>query len=255
MSITNSMADLPLAINLIGPLAIKKNGNLLDVWLPILSKKYPHQAAVGTDVDSHELKGTSEYSIGDPNPPCHPNPSGHHNPPKSHPSVPYEAAPKIYPPPSYFIHITLPRPKWIVGLSPVSCTVYDNATPPPPFDYKPIGFRLLYEKAGAPILTPSNGTDTPYTLNFDPAPDEQQLEMFIAYSPYNFSDYNHPEAKDDFKKLTGMFGLKLDIDFEFPFMTQIKKGKHKKQSPAVKVPPRILNGPAKDCKAPALLLK
>ena len=110
-----SMSSLPLAINVFGPMAFKKNGKVLDIWLPILSAKYPHQAAVGTDVDSHVLEGTSEYSISDPNPCCHPHDSSHYNPPKNQPSVPYEHPPKTYPPNPYFVHVTLPRPKWIAA--------------------------------------------------------------------------------------------------------------------------------------------
>jgi hypothetical protein len=245
--------DLPLAINVIGPMAFKKNGKLLEIWLPKLSRKYPHQAAVGTDVDSFVLADASEYSINDPNPCCHPNPSGHHNPPPGHPSVPYEDVPNIYPPSSYNIHLTLPRPKWIIGLSPVSCKVYKGSTPPPNYEYMPVGFRLFYERAGSPVLTAVKKSSPSYSFSFDPAPDETQLEMFIAYSPYNFSDYNHPEAKDDFKRLAGMFGLNLNADFELPFMTARKriKSKARAQHPSF----TILNGPAKDCKAPLILLK
>jgi hypothetical protein len=256
MAIASSPQDLPLAVNLIGPMAFKKNDKLLEIWLPRLSRNYPHQAAVGTNVDSYVLGDVSDYYIDHPNPGCHPGASSHHNPPPDHPSVPFETPPKIYPPSSYYVHLTLPRPQWIVGLSPVSCKVYEGNTPPADFEYMPVGFRLLYERAGSPVLTATQTSSLTYTFKFDPAPDEKQLEMFIAYSPYNFSDYNHVEAKDDFTRLAGMFGLKLNVDFEFPFMTGRRSAKRTKRKSAPQRPNfTILNGPAKDCKSPSILLK
>jgi hypothetical protein len=248
------LQNLPLAINVFGPMAFKKNGKLLDIWLPQLNSLYPHQAAVGTDVDSYVLSDGTEYSISHPSPSCYAKASQHHNPPPQNPSAPYQDSPKVYPPSPFNIHITLPRPKWIVGLSPVSCKVYSGGPPPANFQYMPIGFRLFYGKAGTPELTCANDSSKSYSFLFDPANDEKQLEMFIAYSPYNFSDYNHPEAKDDFGRLAAMFGLSLNVDFEFPFIFGVDKSKPKaRRFPHSNA--HILNGPAKDCKAPVILFE
>jgi hypothetical protein len=242
---------MPLAINLIGPMAFKKNGTLLDVWLPKLGKRYPHQAAVGTNVDSQVVGDLSDYSLDAPNPHCFPSSSMHHNPPPDKPCVPYEDVPQDYPPSSFYIHFVLPRPKWIVGFSPVSCKIYRGNVPPDQFQYTPVGFRLFYEHAGIPVLKSVKDPEFSYELPFDPADDEKQLEAFIAYSPYDFSDYGHREAKKDFTKLTRMFGLDVNVDFELPFMTgrrrasaRVKRGRKS----------HVLNGPAHDCKAPILLL-
>lgn len=252
MTRIRSLQDMPLAINLIGPMAFKKNGELLDVWLPKLAKKYRHQAAIGTSVDSEVVGDLSEYSLGTPNPLCHAKSSQHHNPPPEKPCIPYQDNAVHYPPSSFYVHLTLPRPKWIVGFSPVSCRVYQGSVPPEHFQNMPVGFRLFYEKAGIPIVKSSSDANFSYALKFDPADDEMQLEAFISYSPYNFSDYGHREAKNDFARLTKMLGLKVNVDFEFPFMTGRLKavsgaGRKRKWS--------ILNGPAKDCKAPVVLLK
>jgi len=247
MTIASTSDNLPLAINLIGPMAFRKNDKLLDIWLPSLDPKYPHQAAVGTDIDSFVLGDLSDYSIDNPNPPFHPSLSTPHNPPPAKPSVPCERTPIDYPPNSYFVHLTLPRPKWIVGLSPVSCKVYDDGTQPPSdWENKPVGFRLLYGRTGKPFLADAQTQKPIYEFQFDPVADEKQLEIFVAYSPYDFEDYNHGEAKDDFRRLGNMFGLSLNVDFELPFTLGAKRT----EKPRFK----ILNGPAKDCKAPALVL-
>jgi hypothetical protein len=251
MTRTRNLQNLPLAINVFGPMVFKKNGKLLEVWLPKLAKRYRHQAAIGTNVDSRDLGDLSEYSLTNPNPHCHPSPSMHHNPPPNKPCIPYEDTAVKYPPAPFYVHITLPRPKWIIGFSPVSCRIYEGAIPPAQFQYAPVGFRLFYDKAGSPVLTSSNDPKFRYDLNFDPASDEPQLEAFIAYSPYNFSDYGHHEAKNDFAKLTKMVGLKVNVDFEFPFLTGRQRLTTRTKGRQVSV----LNGPAKDCKAPILLLK
>jgi hypothetical protein len=116
----------------------------------------------------------------------------------------------------------------------------------------PVGFRLFYEKAGAPALKSTQDPGFRYDLQFDPAQSEMQLEAFVAYSPYNFSDYGHREAKSDFKQLTKMLGLKLNVDFELPFMTG-RRGFRGASRADDKW--GVLNGPAKDCKAPIVLLK
>jgi hypothetical protein len=236
-------------------MAFKKNANTLHIWLPVLDDpKYPHQVAIGTDVESTVLSGDiTEFSLDDPNPSCYPKASIHHNPPPGNSSIPYEDIPNTYPPSSYFLHLMLPRPKWIVGLSPVSCKVYKGNTPPSKYTSMPVGFRLFYERVGVPVLKSLDTPSFSYPLVFDPAPGEMQVEMFVSHSPYNFSDYGHPEATDDFVKLGKMFGLTLNIDFALPFMTGRVSGAGANRKNHAKAP-KILNGPAKDCKAPTILL-
>jgi hypothetical protein len=246
-----SLQNMPLAINVIGPMAFNKSGKVLDIWLPILSKKYRHQLAIGTNVESQELGDLSEYSLSDPNPQCHSKPSGHQNPPPGKPSIPYQDTAVNYPPSSFYVRFTLPRPQWIIGLSPVSCKIYKGGTSPAQFENVPVGFRLFYERAGLPVLESRSDPQFTYPLQFDPANAERQLEAFISYSPYNFSDYGHHEAKNDFAKLTRMLGLKVNIDFEFPFIIGDSRVASK---PDGEKKWKILNGPAKDCKSPNMLL-
>jgi hypothetical protein len=247
-----NIASLPLAINVFGPMAFKKNANMLEIWLPKLAKRHRHQAAIGTDVDSTILGDLPEYSLDAPSPTCYPKPSGHHNPPPQSPCVPYEDKATIDPPTDFFVHIRLPRPKWIVGYSPVPCSIFKKNGTAGPFTYAPVGFRLIYENCGTPTLKSSANPSFSYSLEFDPADGETQLEAFIAYSPYNFTDYDHAEAKSDFGHLVKMLGLKLDVEFQDPFVIKESSRAGRKTSPG-KV--RILNGPAHDCKAPVVLLK
>jgi hypothetical protein len=167
---TRNLQNLPLAINVFGPMVFKKNDKdkVLDLWLPKLGKKHRHQLAIGTYVGSLELGDLSQYSVKAPGPNCHPGSSVHHNPPHNNPCIPYEETPLIFPPSSFFVRITLPRPKWIIGFSPVSCKVYKGPTPPPAYQYRPVGFRLFYGKAGSPVLTSTEDSKFNYQLEFDP---------------------------------------------------------------------------------------
>jgi len=64
-----NLSDLPLAINMIGPMAFKQTGAILEVWMPLLDDaQFEHQAGIGTDFSSFVLGDLHEYSLLDPNP-------------------------------------------------------------------------------------------------------------------------------------------------------------------------------------------
>ncbi len=235
-----SSSDLPLAINMIGPMAFKQSGDTLEVWMPYLgNKKFPHQVGIGSNVTSIVLPGGQrDYSLSDPNPQKYGNATMPFNPPNGT-SIPYTA--RATPPSSFYIHVSLPRPKWMIGLYPVSCEIY-KGNPAKVYQLRPVGFRLLYEKAGAPVLTSSQGGKD-YPVLFDPSPDEKQLEMFLSYAPLNSDDPNssttdHPEAKEDFHQLCAMLSLDLDIEFEYKMDAKFGTKNLK-----------IFNGPLQNCKA------
>lgn len=59
---SNNGANLSLAINLIGPMLLQQNGNMLEVWLPDLSAPpFPHEVGIATNIDSIKLN-PGEYS-------------------------------------------------------------------------------------------------------------------------------------------------------------------------------------------------
>lgn len=231
----NWWSELPLAINLIGPMAFQQNGDYLEIWMPNLDNpKYPHQAGIETDRDSFILGDESEYWFSDPNPKQYSGGTLAYNP---SPSIPYVI--EAYPSKPYYIHLKLPRPKWIVGLDPVSCKIQYGAQGDQKFHTRPVGFRLLYEKAGTPAVISRKGS---HPVSFDPAPDEKQIEMSIKYYPYNYETYGHAEAADDFAKIGAMLGVVLKVEYEFPFQLRADDNPH------------IDNGPVNDCKAPTVIL-
>jgi hypothetical protein len=234
-------STLPLAINMVGPMAFKRYQKTVEVWLPILGdQRFPHQAGIGSNVQSRpfdDSKCQQDYVLNDP--PAFSSLSTVHNPAMN---VPYEATPKIFPPKSFFIHLILPNPKYIEGLSPVSCEIY-TGTGTGNFQLRPVGFRLLYDKTGHPTL--SSGGNPIYSLKFDPSPGDTTNEMIINYAPFN-AGRDHTEAQDDFKKLAAMFGLNLTVDFD-------------KTTDDVRIresvrPPDFFVGPVNDCKSPNITL-
>lgn len=233
-------SNLPLAINMIGPMAFKPIDTTLHVWLPVLDKKgYEHQAGVGTDLSSFILPGpTASYTLTGIEP--YASQTSPHNPPAAKPSIPVAVQPTSYPPAIYFSHLMLPRPKRMTGLNPVSCKVYGASLPTAKFLNRPVGFRLFYDKAGTPVLT---GSGVSYTIPFDVSSDEKQLEMFINYIPFVVDPApGHAEAQDDLHKLGLMVGLDLTITFEYGFQVEFTD------------PFRILNGPLQNCKSANLTL-
>lgn len=235
-------STLPLAINMIGPMAFKRYPKTVEVWLPVLGdQRFPHQAAIGSNVQSRPFDDSTyqqEYVLNDP--PPFPSVSTVFNPAMSQP---YSVPPTTFPPTSFFIHLTLPNPKFIEGLSPVSCEIYTGAGTGN-FVLRPVGFRLLYDLTGFPTL--SSGGKQIYQLKFDPSPGDTTNEMFIDYAPFNSADPDHTEAKDDFKKLVAMFSLNLDVDFEKTTKDVIIRQAAK--------PPDFFVGPVNDCKAPVITL-
>ncbi|HWZ44512.1 MAG TPA: hypothetical protein VNW97_13640 [Candidatus Saccharimonadales bacterium] len=223
----NSWSDLPLAINMIGPMAFKQNGVTLDVWFPKLEEDFKHQAGIGTNLNSFIFDGKlREFTLLDPNPPQYASTTAAYYPSsydrqsngtnQKKVCSPYFVEPKKYEPTSYFIHLTLPRPKWMIGLNPVSCMIYENGkSTTSNYQLRPVGFRLLYERAGVPVLTSDLDRKFSYYPPFDPAPEEKQLEMFINYVPFVYTG-GDGEAEDDFKRLGDMLDLKLKLKIEPP---------------------------------------
>ena len=150
----NSWSDLPLAINMIGPMAFKQNGTILDVWFPKLEGEFNHQAGIGTNLNSFIFDGKlREFSLLDPNPPQHAAATAAYHPSsydrqsncanQKKVCSPYVVEPQKYEPARYFIHLTLPRPKWMIGLNPVSCKIYENGKSiTSSYQLRPVGFRL-----------------------------------------------------------------------------------------------------------------
>ncbi|HWZ44511.1 MAG TPA: hypothetical protein VNW97_13635 [Candidatus Saccharimonadales bacterium] len=236
-------SDLPLAITMIGPMAFKQTDAILEVWMPVLDDAhFEHQAGIGTDVSSFVLGNLREYSLLAPNPQTFPGATSAFNPPASNPSVPLAVQPGHLPQ-SFFVHLTLPRPKSMVSVSSVPCKIHGASLPTATFLNRPTGFRLLYEKAGAPVLTSSEDPRFNFPVPFDPSPDEKQLEMFISYAPFVIeTDRGHPEAKSDLAKLGLMVGLDLSLEFEGEFQVRFAQ------------PFTPFNGPLQNCKSVNLML-
>lgn len=217
----------------------------IEIWMPKLEAGYKHQAGIQTDVSSFVLGDKPggkafDYSLLDPDPPCSRQRSKTHNPNPGKQSSPYTA--HVAPPTSFYVCLSLPRPEWIIGLDPVSCKIQDAAGTERESHLRPVGFRLLYKKTGTPVLTSTQDPQCPWPLPFDPAPGEREMQISIGYSPYNFDDYGHPEACDDFKRLGAMLGLTLGVAFDQPFQLKARE--------------RIVitNGPVNDCKAPVITM-
>jgi hypothetical protein len=209
----NNGANLPLAINVVGPMALQKNNNSLDIWLPNVGSAYKHEAGIATNIDSMKLD-VGDYSLLGPTaattwptPYCPTMPDGD---PSDIYILPKPKAPAKY------IHITLPIPWGMVCLSPASCEIYDT-TPTNKYKYWATGVRLLYQTTGSPSLEWSDASGQPYTwpLPIDIAPGENHVEVAINYHPVVHDENpQHPEATSDFKSIAAMVGLtKLNIQF------------------------------------------
>ena len=155
--VSRDISQLPLVVDLIGPMAFRKSKDkdTVEVWLPKLDgsgKK--HEAGIGTSVTSIVLDH-KDYAItgtmaatGDPPPyltaKC---------------SV-YEAKPRDYSATDRYICLTLPKPNAMVALAPVRAKVYaTGSAPPASFSLYAVGLRFLYDHAGKPNLS-SRGRHT-----------------------------------------------------------------------------------------------
>jgi hypothetical protein len=224
-------ANLPLAINLVGPMLLQQNGNMLEVWLPNLSaSSFPHEVGVATNIDSIKLN-SGEYSLMGQTPsPVQPFP--YYLPASSELLSLNKKTP-----PNKYIHISLSAPKLIVGLSPEPCfMIYNGASENKP-TLRVTGARLLYEETGIPLLqgTESSGRTVQWQLPIDVPAQEHQVEVSINHHPIKHdTDPTHPEAKSDFNLMAMMVGItNVAVDFPPP--------------PAA----RVLDvGPAHDCITP-----
>lgn len=242
---------LPLAINMVGPMAFKVSTDNIDIWMPKLDNpKYKHQAAIGTNVGSYALgvhSLSSDYILSDPDPLKYDGTIAMYYPPKEDPSIPYMVEPDRYPPESYFVHITLPKPKCIISLNPVPCKIKYDGTMESNCHRRPTGFRLLYERTGIPnCVNPANPNDSVQVV-FDGSELETHSEMFISYSPYDFDDPTHAEAISDFESLGAMCGLNLSIEFDACVQAAPSEPLPRKTS-------WMTTGPLNDCKAANLIL-
>jgi hypothetical protein len=236
-------SNLPLAINILGPSVLQKNGDVLEVWLPDVGSKYKHEVGIGTTVDSKKLD-PGNYALKDPNPTAFKGnwPDPYCPKIQGKDSEIYLLVPNGKPSGKY-IHFTLPRPRQIICLAPVSCKIIYNNTPEKDFKYRATGVRVLYEATGVPVLTGSDlqGNPLNWPLPIDVAPEDKQVEVTIDYHPFIHDDKpDHPEAKSDWGKIGEMIGIKgLDVEFD-------------KSAPVIGK--RIFVGPAHDCITPIAMI-
>jgi hypothetical protein len=213
------MADiskLPLAINMVGPMVfhanLKKNPNVLEVWLPDLSAPpFPHEAGIITGLDSKKLDSGSHQLDGPTA--AKPNETPSSNWPDIYcPQVNPKYPTKIYNvnteniTPTKYIYIQLPIPRQIVSLAPVLCQItYDGETED--CACCATGVRLLYGAANHPTF---DGSDLP----IDVGDQDQQVEVSIIHHPVvHDTKSDHPEATSDWSEMGKMLGIDWDIDF------------------------------------------
>jgi hypothetical protein len=234
------ITTMPLAVDLVGPMAFRKNQKVVDVWMPKLDQSgKKHEAGIGTSVTSIILP-MGDYVITGPAPSA----SNAVPYPISNCKV-YEDKPNDYSAADRYIHLTLPAPDWIVALDPVSAKIYPtNAKRPSSYSHYAVGLRFLYKQAGTPNLSPGGN------IPFDPAPGETQLTLSIAYAPYDYNDSGHSEAKFAFNQLSKLFpNLDLQVDFETADMDKAPAKKDKENVEWLQY-----GGPLHNCKAPIILL-
>jgi hypothetical protein len=205
-------ANLPLAINLVGPMLLQQNGNMLEVWLPNLStSSFPHEVGVATNIDSIKLN-PGEYSL------TGQTPSSAQPFPYYLPASSELLSLNKKTPPTKYIHISLSAPKLIVGLSPEPCFMIYNGVSESSPTLRATGARLLYEETGIPVLqgTDSSGTNVRWQLPIDVSAQEHQVEVSINHHPVTHDTCpTHPEAKSDFKQMAMMVGI-MNVAVDFP---------------------------------------
>src|SRR5579859_8086278 len=128
-------SNLPLAINLVGPMVFQQSDNWLRVWLPDLSStKYKHQAGIATGVNSISLD-PGDYSLDGPTP--------SRGWPEPYCPIMGDQVSEIYEldgePPNdgqEYIRIRLPRPLLMVGLFPEQCKMSYKKVEEPQYKYR-----------------------------------------------------------------------------------------------------------------------
>lgn len=212
----------PLVVDVIGPMAFRWSQSGFDAWMPQLDattgkagneKGNRHESGIMTPVMGFALaKGDFNISgtKGSDHNPLPPYPTGN--------SQIYQTGTSEAPK-EYFIHISLPLPFHIVLLQPEPAKIWSNENKPPDhYTNYAAGLRLLYPDAGVPILSTRAGTallpgaPKDGVIEFDPSPDEKQLDMSITYSPINAGVPD--DATNSFKALAKL--LKLNLQIEFP---------------------------------------
>jgi hypothetical protein len=230
--------DKPLAVDVIGPMAVQWSGSRFCLWMPELvtvtqkgNTHRTHEAGIITPVVSFELP-KNNYDI-----------NGIDGLVGGTPSL-YTGNRTLYqdpnakPPQQSYVQMSLPMPFHIVLIQPVLCRIWSEKTPRPkdPTRYA-TGLRLLYPKAGSPTLVPKV-----QDISFDPAPDEVQKDMSISYVPYNTVDpgNNQPlssnNPKEIFTTLATGLGLKLNIDCGKAELTLFSSAHRPCRSPIIRLP-------------------
>jgi hypothetical protein len=233
--------DKPLTVDVFGPMAVQWSGSRFDVWMPEL--KVAHEAGIITPVTSfdlgqgsYEITGTASFSgtIPAPYPPA---------------GRTLYQNPKAKPPKQYYVKLSLPRPFHIVLLNPVLCKIWSGSdtTPSKSTSYA-TGLRLLYPRAGAPVLKPPQKDKV---ISFDPAPDEVQMDMSISYVPYNYLATDN-EAEPIFQQLANDLGLE-NLQIECDKYAHTKTEAHP-QLQAVAYRPRMVPTGHRPCRSPIIQL-
>jgi hypothetical protein len=234
--------DKPLTVDVFGPMAVQWSGSRFDVWMPELDGT--HEAGITTPVTSfdlgqgtYDITGTASLSgtIPAPYPPA---------------GRTLYQVPNAKPPKQYYVKLSLPRPFHIVLLHPVLCKIWSGseATPSKSTSYA-TGLRLLYPRAGAPVLKPPQKDKV---ISFDPAPDEVQMDMMISYVPYSYMDRAN-DSKAIFQKLAKDLGLE-NLQIECDEYAHTKTEAHS-QLRAVAYHPRMVPTAHRPCKSPIIQLR
>ena len=214
----NDKIQRPLVVDVIGTIAVRWSETSFELWMPDLTGKKnrhgeeirPHQAGISTKVTGFEL-GKGDYQIvgteSSPELPAEPYPTGKAKIYQCHASD--TSAPNRY------IHMLLPVPHCIVVLDPVPAKIYQKKSDQPDkASSYASGVRLLYGHSGTPSLKDLKDPGSLREIELDPAPCEKQSNMLVRYTPYDTRDIDHADSQAEFREVSLLFSLDLQVDFD-----------------------------------------